>query len=200
MFINVRETCNFLHSWSHYIPRVSIDEPASLGLDEIGQHVLVAPTGISEHSPAIVVGRRTPRVDHEVHHRSATNRPSGHQLATAVDHREAVSIATVRVPRPRLALVHAGIIRDVEDRCCEGDIRKEDLVPALLEQQDVPIGILGQTIREHGSCRAGTDHEKIERRMMPGYHVLHQLLLHRVLIRRWESREKVLYHFENGCR
>lgn len=163
---------NLLFLTLRYLPGVPIDQLAPLGLDEVRQHVLVTPAGIIECPPGIVIGRRSPRVDHEVHHRGAADCLPRHYFATAVVHRQAVSALAVRVLRSRLALIHASVVRAVEDRRQIGDVREEDLVVALLEHQNPPVGILGQAIREHGSRRAGADHQEVEGQGVIGYLVL----------------------------
>lgn len=176
--------------WRVDVPRVFIDQFAPLGFNKIRQHVLVTPAWIIQR-PGIVVARRTPRIDHKVHHGGTADRFAGHYVATAVNHRQAVSTLAIRVLHSWLAPVHAGIVRDMKDRREKRNIREKALVVALLEHQDPPVGILGQAIREHGSRRAGTDHQEIEGKGVIGCLVL------RYFRRRRKAWEEVTNRLEN---
>ena len=126
-----------------------------LGLDEVRQHVGVAPAGRALRLPGVVVERASAHVEHRVHRARAAER-----LAARDEQRASVD---VRLGLGREVPVELGVELLREGRR-DLDLQRAVLA-AGLEQQHAHRGVLGEAVGEHAAGRAGADdHVVVARR------------------------------------
>ena len=118
-----------------------------LGLDEVGQHVAIAPAGRALRLPGVVVERAAAHVQHRVHRARAAE-----ALAARDVQRAAVY---VRLGLGRVVPVELGV-ELVGERRRDLDVQRA-VAPAGLEQQHAHRGVLRQAVGEHASRRARAD-------------------------------------------
>ena len=124
-----------------------------LGAPEIGQHILVRPTGIAELAPQIKILPLAADVDQPV-----DRARSSEHFAARPQHAPPTQFGE------RLGLEHPGDLW-VEDVSVEpgGDVDPRIAVLATrLQQQHAGSAVGGQAVRQHAAGRAGADNDEVE--------------------------------------
>ena len=124
-----------------------------LGAPEIGQHILVRPTGIAELAPQIKILPLAADVDQPV-----DRARSSEHFAARPQHAPPTQFGE------RLGLEHPGDLW-VEDVSVEpgGDVDPRIAVlTTRLQQQHAGSAVGGQAVRQHAAGRAGADNDEVE--------------------------------------
>jgi hypothetical protein len=118
-----------------------------LGLDEVRQHVAVAPAGRALCLPGVVVERAPAHVQHRVHRARPAEAPAARDVQRAV--------VDVRLGLGRVIPVEL-CVELVGERRWDLDVQRA-IAPAGLQQQHSHRRVLRQPICEHAARRPGSD-------------------------------------------
>ena len=120
--------------------------------DEIGQHVVPAPSGKAELAPAVIIGRLPAHIDHGVD----GGRAADHAAARIGDRAAAQIGFGRRLEHPVGARIADRV--EIADRNMEPD---PIVAAASLDEENAVLGVAAQPIGEHAASRAGADDDEV---------------------------------------